>query len=185
MYDEEGYEGVNFKRISETTTIKRSTIYNYYATKEEILIDILASEMNAWKDELLQKTLKPKVLSPGQFAMELTENLIDHTRLLKLYSILFTLLETNCRLEKLIEFKITAISTSEAFCRYVAACNPHMKEERVIIVANQIMCYVLGLYPMSNLTDIQQQALEEVGAAYQSPEFRSLCITGIEAFIKD
>lgn len=60
-----------------------------------------------------------------------------------------------------------------------------MKEERVIIVANQIMCYVLGLYPMSNLTDIQQQALEEVGAAYHSPEFRSLCITGIEAFIKD
>ena len=41
LYERLGYDGVNFKAIAELTSISRPAIYNYFRTKDEILLALL------------------------------------------------------------------------------------------------------------------------------------------------
>ena len=42
------YDDITFGKISEMTSISRPSIYNYYITREEILLDVLEKEYFKW-----------------------------------------------------------------------------------------------------------------------------------------
>ena len=144
--------------------------------------------MQKWTEELYEMSLHvPEDAEDAEnaFGRLLTDSLLQYPRLLRLYSILFTLLEPNCRLERLVEFKITGLKTSEALCRLVAAFYKNATALQCSLCANLIMCYVLGLYPMTQLSDVQKQALKQIDIPYQAPDFESMCLCGIEAFTRE
>ena len=183
IFESDGYEAINFKRLSQMTTIQRSTIYNYYSTKDEILIDVLAEEMRDWTADL-QKMLQASVTySIPDFSERLTNALASRERLLRLYSMLFDLLEPNCSFDRLVEFKKSAITTAAMLCQVISRHFPDFQMDKVVNIANSITCLVLGLYPMSHLNEKQIKAIEAVGTSYCTPDFETICKTGIIALL--
>ena len=105
LFDQGGYDYVNIKAISEMTTITRSSIYTYYKTKDEIILDLLCQELTAWQEELLIWAQKTAPLDRAVFCKDFTSILLKNDKMLKHFCLLYTFLEINCRLEKLISFK--------------------------------------------------------------------------------
>ena len=55
IFEQGGYDAVNIKAISNSTSITRSSFYTYYKTKDEVLLDLLRTELLIWKEEMIEK----------------------------------------------------------------------------------------------------------------------------------
>ena len=52
LYEEKSFREISIRDIGAITSFTRTSIYNYFQTKEEIFLSLLEKEYGAWKDEL-------------------------------------------------------------------------------------------------------------------------------------
>jgi len=115
LYSNGDYEDINIKAISEMTSIARSSIYNYYKTKEEILLDLLKREYLEWGNSLKLHFDATDSITKEQYSCFLADSLATRRKMLSLLSINFTTIEKNCCLEKLVELKKEIMPVFETF----------------------------------------------------------------------
>ena len=183
LFDEGGYEKVNIKSISEMTTLTRSSIYTYYKTKDEIILDLLSYELAEWKDELIEWCQKTAPLDRLEFSRQFVENLSEKEKMLQHYCLLYSLLEKNCRLEKLVEFKCKAIPVAGTLVQIVMTNFTEYSTEQAGMIVEQMIALVIGLYPVSHVSPKQREAIELSMTGYQTPDFKSVCTKGIETLL--
>ena len=53
LYKEVGFKNVNIKMIGENISCSRTSIYNYFETKEEIFLALVEREYLSWNKDLL------------------------------------------------------------------------------------------------------------------------------------
>ena len=82
LYRTRPFREITIKEIGEKTSVTRTSIYNYFQTKEEIFLALLQRECQAWGDEL--DALPPGPMSAGQLADALARTLERRTCMLKL-----------------------------------------------------------------------------------------------------
>lgn len=184
LFDQGGYESVNIKAIAEMTTINRSSIYTYYKTREEILLDLLMEELLEWKENLEMWAKKHLPLSREQFSKQFTKTLKDRDKMLSLYCLLYNVLERNCRIEHLVEFKKRAVPVAEMVVECLITNYPNCDKKEAFYTAHEIISYVLGLYPSSHLTQKQKEAVSLSATGYMEPDFLVLCQRGIYCFLE-
>lgn len=185
LFDEGDYENVNIKAISEITTLTRSAIYTYYKTKDEILLDLLGYELADWKEELLVWCGETAPLDAEEFGRQFTNIVMKREKMVRHYCLLFTLLERNSRLEKLVEFKQKAIPAAGAVVQCIMTNFPHYSQQEAAAIAEQMIALVIGLYPVAHLTLIQKEAIAISKTGYAEPDFESTCRKGICSLVKN
>ena len=183
LFEKGGYDYVNMMAISEMTSITRSAIYTYYKTKDEIILDLLREELLDWKEELLEWTLETAPLNKAEFCKQFTTILMSKNKMLHYYSLLYTLLELNCRLEKLVIFKQHVIPVLGIIVKTIKENFPFYTQEQASIITEEIVSYILGLYPATHLTPKQKDAIILSKTDYQAPDFAQLCEMGINSFL--
>lgn len=179
IWDEEGLESINLKRISDMTSFSRPTIYNYYKNREEILLDMLKEELRMWQSQLVMLQQKKEVIGQNGFSKEMTRILIERDQMLRLYSILFTLIEPNCTVETLADFKVVATEVLNLLVQVIESYYPEFTGEKAQVVGYEMICYILGLYPMTHLNEKQLEAVRLSNTGYATPDFKLMCETGI------
>jgi AcrR family transcriptional regulator len=147
LFSQYGYDGVNIKAISGITTFKRSTIYSYYKTKDEVLLDLLKREMRDWVLTLRKKFDKTKAMTRHEFGAFLAGETACREKMLKLLSILTTMVENQCRTERLALFKQEAGGVTEAILRGLEKYFPGMVPEKKQFFKTMFMTCVHGLFP--------------------------------------
>jgi AcrR family transcriptional regulator len=172
LFNRHGYEGVNFKAISEITSFKRPTIYSYYKTKDEVLLDLLKREMLDW-DASMQKMIQTtEIMTKEQYCTFLMQNTVFRDKMFRLLAILCTNIENQCRLEKLAEFKkeaVVAFSTiRESLDKYFPQSDTSKKE---FFMAVFLSC-VHGLYPIAFPTKKPVDAMVMAGMKYTPIDFK-------------
>jgi AcrR family transcriptional regulator len=185
LYDQSGYEGVNFKAISEMTSFTRPSIYNYYKTKDEILLDLLKREMLKWQQQILSTMESIVIMDKKKYCTIMTELLASNDKMMKLFSILFTTLENNSEVEKLADFKKTIMDVIATFSASLDQYFPSATAENKAVFTSAFFSYVLGLYPMSNLSQKQLDAIKLSGLHYVSPNFKDMCYKGMFLLLSD
>lgn len=183
LFEQGGYDQVNIKAISEMTTITRSSIYTYYKTRDEIILDLLRTELLSWQDELLQWGQKTAPLSRTAFCKDFTALLLKKDKMLQHYCLLYTFLEVNCRTEKLVRFKQSAVPVMGTLVWLLRMNFPDYTVEQASLITEEIISYILGLYPSTHLTAKQQEALTLSNTGYHTGDFAALCERGIAAFL--
>jgi AcrR family transcriptional regulator len=184
LFSQNGYEGVNFKAISELTSITRPTIYNYYKTKDEVLLDLLNREMLNLQACLIEVMATTATMTKEQYSTCLTEILLSHDKMLKLSSILFTL-ENNIGIEKLANFKKKVMTVLGTIAASVDKYFPMAKAENKAIFVSALYAYILGAYPMSHLSPKQSEVIQWAGINYVVPDFKNMCYHGILLLLSD
>ncbi len=184
LFEEGGYENVTIKAISEMTTLKRSSIYTYYKTKDEILLDLLREELLQWQDEILACLPNKSTLSKTEFAQMFTEMLMKKDKMLQYYCILYSFLEVNCRVERIIDFKKSIMPILGVLIKLLQSYFPEYNLSKATLLVEEILAYVLGLYPATHLTDKQKDAITRSQTGYQAPDFATLCKHGITSFLQ-
>ena len=89
--------------------------------------------------------------------------LIEHERRLRLLAILYTSLENNSSLERLTQFKRTAKAELQTLSEPLGGAFPTLAPERADEFLHVQAALAIGLYPMSHLSDVQRQAMEQAG----------------------
>lgn len=105
LYETTSFKDMTLKDIGKATSFTRTSIYNYFQTKEEIFLALLQREYDLWNEDLTGILEKNESLSADEFADKIAQSLAKRERLLKLMSMNHYDMESSSRIEMLTEFK--------------------------------------------------------------------------------
>lgn len=168
IYKSDGFDAVHFKSIAELTSFSRPTIYNYYNTKEEVLLDVLKREYLAWLDGLAdwEETGRESPLSHF-----LSESLKGRENFLRLLSVDYTRIELGSSVEKLTEYKQSIQPVYRKVKEIVDASFPDASEEQRDDYSLAVFGLMGGLFPLLHLSEKQKTALAEASPDTKVPGF--------------
>lgn len=178
LFDHGDVDDVHFKAIGEKTSFARSSIYKYYTTKEEILLDLLLSDILHWMDDIEAISKLEGPLSKEAFCRAYADTYINNERLLRLMSILHSGLEKNCSLEKLVTFKNEIAAYTSVVYTCVSKVFPKASSDNIMKFITMTSSYVMGLYPMVHLSEKQKKAIELSSYKNHVTDFAQSCYDG-------
>lgn len=160
IFDSKGFDEVTFKSISEKTSFSRPTIYNYYATKEEILLDVLSREFFGWTDSITKIIENKKTKTKAELCTLLVESLRNRDRFLKLLSIHYVALEIGSSYEKLTQFKKEINFSHNVFFELAKSVYPNITKDDVRKFHLLLMSLICGIYQRTHFSEKQVKAME-------------------------
>lgn len=170
LYKTKGFKDVTIRDIGNITSFTRTSIYNYFQTKEEIFLAILKREYDLWTEELNQRIDAVGTMTDAEIADCLAETLNKRQQLLKLLAMNHYDMEENSRMEALTDFKISYGKALQTVMVLLGKFRPEMTvaERQGFVYA--FFPFLFGVYPYTVVTDKQRESMQKAGVdyAYQS-----------------
>lgn len=163
LYQKFSFKEITLQKIGDATTFTRTSIYNYFHTKEEIFLALLQREYDLWVKELTALEKNYAALTREEFADKLAKSLENRRQLLKLLSMNHFDMEINSRLENLVEFKKSYGNSLAAVKRCLDKFFPAMTELDKENFLYAFFPFVYGIYPYAIVSDEQRKAMTEAG----------------------
>lgn len=160
LYETMGFKNITIRDIGEKTSFTRTSIYNYFQTKEEIFLALLQREHEAWIADLETIIHQHESLSAGDFARELAVTLERRGCMLKLMSMNLYDMEGNSRMENLVSFKKVYAKAMRTITCCLEKFFPHMSVNDIQEFLYAFFPFLFGLYPYTTATDKQKEAME-------------------------
>lgn len=177
LYEEGGFNAVNLKSISERTSITRPSIYKYYSTKEEILLDLLRHRFMDWISELRDGFGSNGKMSREELCGFLCRSMCGHRDMLSMMSRHLDAIEVESSDEKLRDFKAVTKELHDVMMEGLDANfdSPSEEKERFFTM---MISFAFGVCPMSCPTERQRKAMEAVGMEV-AMGMEELCYQGL------
>ena len=166
LYETMSFKDITLKEIGQQTSFTRTSIYNYFETKEEIFLALFAQEYELFAKDLDELREQRETLSPDALSSELAHALERRPLMLKLLSMNLYDMEANSRMERLVEFKKAYGESSAAVDRCLKKFVPGLTEENRQTFLYAFLPLVYGLYPYTVVTEKQRLAMKEAGIPY-------------------
>ena len=166
LYETMSFKDITLKEIGQQTSFTRTSIYNYFETKEEIFLALFAQEYELFAKDLDGLREQREMLSPDALSSELAHALERRPLMLKLLSMNLYDMEANSRMERLVEFKKAYGESSAAVDRCLKKFVPDLGEQSRQTFLYAFLPFVYGLYPYTVVTDKQRLAMKEAGIPY-------------------
>ena len=180
LYETMSFKEITLKEISQKTTFTRTSIYNYFQTKEEIFLALLQREYEAWIKDLERIACKQENLSAEDFSHELAQTLEQRKCMLKLMAMNLYDMEAKSRMENLVAFKKVYAGSLKAITLCLEKFFPSMRPKDVQEFPYALFPFLFGVYPYTEATEKQKEAMELAHVPY--PRYSIYEIT--ESFIK-
>lgn len=164
LYQNMSFKDITIKEIGAVTSFTRTSIYNYFQTKEEIFLALMQREYEMWSAEINELTEKHTSLSAGEFADAIAHSLERHQQLLKLLAMNHYDMEENSRPERLTDFKAAYGASLEAVRKCLCKFFPDTDTEGFIFV---FFPFLFGVYPYSVVTEKQLTAMRDAGMDFR------------------
>jgi len=166
LYQTMSFKDITIIEIGKETSFTRTSIYNYFNTKEEIFLALLQKEYELWIDELEKIISSNENLTLEQFADLLAKSLENRRQLLKLMSMNHFELEMNSRLENLIDFKKSYGNSIKAVKNCLDKFFPQKSELEKQNFLYAFFPFVYGIYPYAVVTEKQRAAMDAAGTNF-------------------
>ncbi len=166
LYETMSFKDITIKEIGAATSFTRTSIYNYFQTKEEIFLALLQQEYEKWIVDLDAITAKYEALTDDEMAQELARSLEKRVLLLKLMSMNHYDMEENSRIERLVDFKTAYGNSIRAVARMLEKFRPQMEQADRQQFLYAFLPFVYGIYPYTVVTDKQREAMEKAGTNF-------------------
>ena len=166
LYETVSFKDITLKEIGQLTSFTRTSIYNYFETKEEIFLALFQQEYELFARELDELCAGEEKLTRDALASALARALERRPLMLKLLSMNLYDMEDNSRMERLVEFKAAYGESKEALDRCLAKFVPGLGEEGRRTFLYAFLPFVYGLYPYTVVTEKQREAMREAGIDY-------------------
>lgn len=166
LYKTMSFKEITIKEIGNVTSFTRTSIYNYFQTKEEIFLALLKREHELWIASLRQTMAEHKAMTTDEFADMLARSLVDRAQLLKIMSMNHYDMETESRPEQLMEFKV---SYGKSIHTVMACLHQYFPDMEIADKQNFIYTFfpfMFGIYPYTFVTEKQRIAMEEANVNY-------------------
>ena len=158
LYKTMSFKEITIKEIGAVTSFTRTSIYNYFHTKEEIFLALMQREYELWAEEMNELAKENETMTTEEFSSALAHSLEKHEQLLKLLAMNHYDMEENSRPERLTEFKVAYGASLDAVRVCVRKFFPETDCESFIFV---FFPFLFGVYPYSVATQKQLDAMRE------------------------
>ncbi len=184
LYESMSFKDITIKKIGNVTSFTRTSIYNYFQTKDEIFLAILQDEYEKWNESLADIFESVEKIERVQFAEMLANMLSERGLLLKIISMNMYDIEENSRIERLVEFK-----KSFGRCLFlVEGClkkiTPEMTAEERTTFIYSFFPFVYGIYPYTTVTKKQREAMELVGIDYKYYSVHDITFNAVKKLLE-
>lgn len=160
LYETKSFRDITIRDIGEKTSFTRTSIYNYYHSKEEIFLALLRREHEAWTEDLNGISRQYGKLSAEEFADKLARSLEKRGCMLKLMSMNIYDMEVNSRLENLADFKKSYANALQAVTCCLERFFPSMMADNIQEFLYALFPFLFGVYPYTSHTEKQIQAMK-------------------------
>ncbi|WP_303824194.1 TetR family transcriptional regulator [Ruminococcus flavefaciens] len=164
LYRTMSFKEITIKEIGEVTSFTRTSIYNYFQTKEEIFLALMQREYENWASEMDSIADMNETMSAEGFADSMAHSLEKHQQLLKLLAMNHYDMEENSRPERLTEFKVAYGASLDAVRACIRKFFPKIDDESFIFV---FFPFLFGVYPYSVATEKQLTAMREANIRFR------------------
>lgn len=166
LYETTSFKDLTIKDIGNVTSFTRTSIYNYFQTKEEIFLALIEREYDLWNEDLTAILDGNEKLSVEEFAEKLAHSLEKRSVLLKIMSMNHYDMEENSRMENLAEFKVAYGNSLRLVGLCLEKFFPAMSVNDVQGFLYVFFPFMFGIYPYTFVTDKQRKAMETAKANY-------------------
>lgn len=167
LYKTMSFKEITLKNIGDITSFTRTSIYNYFRTKEEIFLALFEREYEHWNAALNDILDGSVQMTADGFADAIARSLENRQLLLKIMSMNLYDIECNSRQERLTDFKAQygrCISSLEACLEKYF---PDMTEAERQDFIYAFFPFMFGIYPYTYLNEKQRAAMEAAGVKYK------------------
>ena len=166
LYETMSFKDITIKEIGKQTSFTRTSIYNYFQTKEEIFLALIQREYEAWIADLESMLHGNAAMSVDAFSSALAHTLERRELLLKLMSMNHYDMEANSRMENLVAFKVAYGNSMRAVTCCLEKFFPQMTIGDIQHFIYAFFPFMFGIYPYTVVTDKQREALREAYTDY-------------------
>ena len=166
LYRTMSFKEITLKEIGKVTSFTRTSIYNYFQTKEEIFLALFEREYDRWNEELQNILTNYKVLNKEQLADRIACSISNREQLLKLLSMNNYDMETNSRPERLISFKMAYGESMKNMCRLLTKFCPEKPMQDIQNFIYVFFPFMFGIYPYTAVSEKQREAMREANVDY-------------------
>lgn len=165
------YQTMNFKditiiEIGKITSFTRTSIYNYFNTKEEIFLALHQKEYELWIAELEKIISGNENLTREKFADLMAKSLENRLQLLKLLSLNLFDMEMNSRQENLIEYKRVYGQSVRTVKKCLDKFFPAKTETDKQNFLYAFFPFIYGIYPYAVVDQRQVDAMDAAGTNF-------------------
>ena len=159
LYQTMNFKDITLKEIADLTTFTRTSIYNYFQTKEEIFLTLHKIEYERWIEDL-----------ESVINLQNAHTLEKREQLLKLMSMNHFEMEANSRLEILTEFKVAYGNSIKTMKNLIKKFCPDIKENEINDFIYVLFPFIYGIYPYVAVNEKQKEAMKiaNTGFIYHS-----------------
>lgn len=183
LFDELPYHEISLSKLGNEINFTRANLYKYITSKEDIYLYILLDEIKETVSELEQDLMDASGLETGEFALIWTKILMKHPRFLKLFSLLYMIIEQNADLEALVNFKNGLLPASENALKIIRKNFPEFSDQEAGKVLDYAMSLIISRYPICYPAEIQKRAVEKSKFPYEFPDFEKSYSEGLVLII--
>ena len=166
LYETMSFKDITLKEIGQQTSFTRTSIYNYFESKEEIFLALFAQEYEYFSQDLDRLCEQNETLTLDELASALAHALERRPLMLKLLSMNMYDMEANSRMERLVAFKKAYGASKDALDRCLKKFVTALDEKGRQTFLYAFLPFVYGLYPYTMVTEKQKQAMREAGISY-------------------
>ena len=166
LYKTMSFKNITIKEIGNATTFTRTSIYNYFRTKEEIFLALLQREYELWIHRLKQIQAEHERMTRAEFADALAHSLEERENLLKIMSMNHYDMEENSRIERLVEFKAVYGQSLAEVKNCLDQFFPEMTVQDKQDFIFSFFPFMFGIYPYTVVTEKQRDAMTQAKVNY-------------------
>lgn len=166
LYQTMSFKEITLKEIGKETSFSRTSIYNYFQTKEEIFLALLKREYDDWISQMEEAIASHDFMSNDEIAEILAQTLNEHQQLLKIMSMNHYDLEENSRMELLVEFKRSYGEALQTVSKMLEKFRADMDDKKRAAFIYSFFPFMFGIYPYTVVTEKQKEAMEKAEVNY-------------------
>ncbi|WP_195415560.1 TetR family transcriptional regulator [Enterocloster citroniae] len=183
LYKTMSFKDITIKEIGSATSFTRTSIYNYFQTKEEIFLALLQREYERWIDSLKQIQAGHDRMTAEEFADALAKSLEERTNLLKIMSMNHYDMEENSRMERLVEFKViygrSLAEVRNCLDKFFPEMSVRDKQDFIF----SFFPFMFGIYPYTVVTEKQRDAMTQANVNYVYMSIYEITFTEVKKLL--
>ena len=180
LYEAKPFKEITLGEIGAKTSFTRTSIYNYFRTKEEIFLALLEREYAAWTADLDALAAPDAAAFPAAFAALLERR----RRMLKLLAMNLYDMEAGSRIEALVQFKRAYHASMQAVERCLQRHFPRCTAEDAQQFIYAFYPFLFGVYPYTEVTEKQREAMDAAGVPYRSYSVGAIAAALVEKLVR-
>lgn len=174
LYQSKSFKDITILDISKETSFTRTSIYNYFHSKEEIFLALFEREYRYWVKDLKDILLGYSTLDLLTFSNLIADGLSKRTLLLKLLSMNHYDMEENSRYENLVSFKKAYKEALETMERLISKFFPKASKDDINSFIYSFFPFIFGVYPYCFVSSKQVDAMKGADVHYLSYSIHDL-----------